>query len=369
MTKNGETPDRVQSPLSNDRQGKSSRKGGVDTPSMAKGLRLHRLGLLLAGSLSLGGCSLSMPEQRELFSSAPAPDGGTGQPQDGSIDAMSARDGGGTPPFDAAAPIVEAGGDEATQEDASEVADAAQDAGPTAFNPELGLVTHYRFNESSGNTVNDFAGDKDALIVGTPSGHEQWVAAGRIDGALRLAGVKPDGGVGHHVELPPGALLGLDRCTISLWLNRAGGPMWQRVIDFGSGPPVWLYFTPLGGTGLPIVAGRTPALIFVDYMALPDAPANHGQLRITQPIPVSTWTHFALTWDASEMKVYMNGKLAAQAITHAGVTPTDLGNTGQNYLGRSQFEADPYFNGLLDDFRLYNRVLSATEVDQLYNLR
>lgn len=145
--------------------------------------------------------------------------------------------------------------------------------------------------------------------------------------------------------------------------------MWQRVFDLGSGPPVWLYFTPLGGTGLPVVAGRTPALIFVDFIAIPDAPAGAGQLRINQPIPVSTWVHFVLTWSASEMKVYMNGALVAQAVTHGQVAPTDLGNTAQNYLGRSQFEADPYFNGMLDEFRVYGRVLTASDVAQLYGLQ
>lgn len=44
--------------------------------------------------------------------------------------------------------------------------------------------------------------------------------------------------------------------------------------------------------------------------------------------------------------------------------PSSLGNTTQNYLGRSQF-SDPYFNGLLDEFQIRNRVLTATEVAAL----
>ncbi|NLT76301.1 MAG: LamG domain-containing protein, partial [Planctomycetes bacterium] len=42
--------------------------------------------------------------------------------------------------------------------------------------------------------------------------------------------------------------------------------------------------------------------------------------------------------------------------------PADLGATTQNWLGRSQYEADEYFGGALDDFRIYRRALSASEI-------
>ena len=383
MIKTGQHQDRVQNHPSD---GALREKSGVhDASNMhrAAGFAPARLGLLLAASLSLVGCSLAMPEERELFAASPPGDrdaaqldadagqldsGGGGQ-LDGSIDAGPNRDGGDAQQRLDTGVVSDASSD-AIATDAAFDADGAQaqDAAMAVFQPEEGLVVHYRFNESSGNTVNDFAGDKDALIVGTPAGHQQWIAAGRVDGALKLAGVTPDAGTGHYVELPQGALLGLQQCSISLWVNRSGGPMWQRVFDLGSGPPVWLFFTPHGGTGLPIVAGRTPALIFVDFIPIPEAPAGEGVLKINQPIPVSTWMHFVLTWSSDELKVYLNGRLAAQAQPHGRVAPTDLGNTGQNYLGRSQFETDPYFNGMLDEFRIYNRVLTASDVAQLYEL-
>ncbi len=45
--------------------------------------------------------------------------------------------------------------------------------------------------------------------------------------------------------------------------------------------------------------------------------------------------------------------------------PTDLGNTTQNWLGRSQYAADAYFGGSLDNFVIYSRALSAGEVRYL----
>jgi hypothetical protein len=40
-----------------------------------------------------------------------------------------------------------------------------------------------------------------------------------------------------------------------------------------------------------------------------------------------------------------------------------------NYIGRSQYTADPYFKGLIDDFRVYRRALGPTEVTTVFGLR
>jgi hypothetical protein len=39
-----------------------------------------------------------------------------------------------------------------------------------------------------------------------------------------------------------------------------------------------------------------------------------------------------------------------------------MGVTNQNWLGRSQWSADGYYQGLIDEFRIYNRALSDGEV-------
>jgi hypothetical protein len=59
--------------------------------------------------------------------------------------------------------------------------------------------------------------------------------------------------------------------------------------------------------------------------------------------------------------LYVDG---AEVGSNANLTlrPADLGVTPNNYLGRSQFDEDPYFDGAIDEFRVYSRALSATEV-------
>ncbi len=46
--------------------------------------------------------------------------------------------------------------------------------------------------------------------------------------------------------------------------------------------------------------------------------------------------------------------------------PSGLGSTTQNWIGRSEYSADPFLAGSVDDFRIYGRALSATEVQTLF---
>ena len=60
------------------------------------------------------------------------------------------------------------------------------------------------------------------------------------------------------------------------------------------------------------------------------------------------------------MELYLDAQLVASNSTR--LTPGDLGRTRNNWLGRSQYTADPYFNGLVDDFRIYNTALSEGQI-------
>jgi hypothetical protein len=58
--------------------------------------------------------------------------------------------------------------------------------------------------------------------------------------------------------------------------------------------------------------------------------------------------------------MYQDGKLVSEGDT--SFVPSDLGTTDQNYIGKSQWTADAYYNGSLDELRIYNRVLSEAEI-------
>jgi hypothetical protein len=63
------------------------------------------------------------------------------------------------------------------------------------------------------------------------------------------------------------------------------------------------------------------------------------------------------------MQLCLDGAVVASGPT--AVLPKDLGKTTQNWLGRSQWSSDALFVGILDDFRIYSRALTAGEVRYL----
>jgi len=63
---------------------------------------------------------------------------------------------------------------------------------------------------------------------------------------------------------------------------------------------------------------------------------------------------------ARPLQLCLDGEVVATGAT--AILPGDLGQTTQNWLGRSQYDADAYLSATLDEFRIYSRALSAAEV-------
>jgi hypothetical protein len=83
------------------------------------------------------------------------------------------------------------------------------------------------------------------------------------------------------------------------------------------------------------------------------------------PLPTGVWTHVAVTLSAGNTGIlYVNGAEVGrnEAMT---LRPETLGQTTQNWLGRSQSVSDPYLDGRVDDFRIYSGALPATEIQAL----
>ena len=73
-------------------------------------------------------------------------------------------------------------------------------------------------------------------------------------------------------------------------------------------------------------------------------------------LATGAWVHVAVTKIGSTGRLYVNG---TQVGSNTGMTlsPNSLGFTTQNWIGRSQYSGDPYLDGRVDDFRIYNRGL------------
>jgi hypothetical protein len=75
---------------------------------------------------------------------------------------------------------------------------------------------------------------------------------------------------------------------------------------------------------------------------------------------LNTWTHVAGTANGSVAKSYMNGVEVGSVAAGATYEGYSIPN---NFIGGGH----GYFNGLIDDVRIYNRALSAAEIQAIYN--
>src|SRR3989344_2019060 len=85
--------------------------------------------------------------------------------------------------------------------------------------------------------------------------------------------------------------------------------------------------------------------------------------------PSFGWHHVVSTYDGSSqttgVKIYIDNVSYAITSVANGLTATTVNNLAMR-IGDDQ--TSDYFRGIIDDVRVYNRVLSANEVTQLYNL-
>jgi hypothetical protein len=168
---------------------------------------------------------------------------------------------------------------------------------------------------------------------------------GKIGNAVALSGN------GEYVNLPNGIVSGLHDFTISAWVNPSANPAWARVFDFGSGTNNYMFLT--------LSAGGGP-LLFADIL-----PSGQGNvISGTGTLPVNTWSHVAVTLSGNTGTLYVNGQAVATN-TNMTITPADLGNTSQDWIGRSQFVADPYLPAAVDDFQIYDHALPAADIATL----
>ncbi len=188
----------------------------------------------------------------------------------------------------------------------------------------------------------EFEGDVDDSSLNgyhaTTAGSPLYVA-GKVGQAIDLNGTD------DFVTLPSGVADSGDM-TIAAWVNWDGGDDWQRIFDFGNNTDQYLFLTPK--------SGGSNTLRF--------AIKNGGseQLVETTQLAAGQWEYVAVTLAGDRATLYVNG-LPVDTNNAVTINPGDF-TPANNYIGDSQWTADPLFAGLIDDFRIYNYALSEAAV-------
>ena len=198
-------------------------------------------------------------------------------------------------------------------------------------------VSLYQFE----NNTDDTCGTYNLTAVGSPA-----YVSGKFGQAIQFNGTS-QGATSTSAVIPKPA------ATISLWFNGNGTATAEFYI-IGAG---------VGGSsyGLDIHYYNSGF-----WAGVVDAGVFQGVGGGVTTVNTSTWYHLALTWDGStntdSMKLYLNGAL------ETNITPTvTAASLTYSSFGIGKTATATYAPGIVDQVRIFNNVLTSTQITELYN--
>ncbi|MBN2374830.1 MAG: LamG domain-containing protein [Sedimentisphaerales bacterium] len=196
-----------------------------------------------------------------------------------------------------------------------------------------GVVAYWNFDDGAGSTALDSVGSNHGTVSGA-----QWVS-GHTNGALNFDGSN------DYVEVNEDSTLqGLGASIFSM--------------------SAWIYPTAVNST-YSIVRNDQDYIMFILNGKLRGEAFKSNTLYHEETgsntIASNTWCHVAVVWDGADFQMYINGTLHPSTTSHYSYTmhPHPL------WIGRSSEYNEP-FPGSIDEVVIFNRVLSAGEVTQIY---
>jgi autotransporter-associated beta strand protein len=180
------------------------------------------------------------------------------------------------------------------------------------------------------------------MAVGAPA-----YAAGHISQAQAIV----LDGTNSYVQLPVN-LAKANAFTFAAWVYWNGGASWQRIFDFGNDTTQYMFLTPSSGSGT------------LRFSVTTNGYSAEEQLNATALTP-GTWTHVAVTLNGNTAILYVNGTQVTSS-TSFSIAPSAFSPIN-NYLGKSQFPADPLFNGEFDEVEIADYAMTPTQISTLYN--
>ncbi|MFZ2726836.1 MAG: LamG domain-containing protein [Methylococcaceae bacterium] len=208
---------------------------------------------------------------------------------------------------------------------------------PALANLNDGLVAYYPFNGNA----NDESGNN---LNGIENGTINYVQ-GKLGQALQFDGIST------YINSGNSSLFNVNQHSIIAWIN------YKQLSDYkvivGKVNP-YIY----EAIGLGIGPDGT-----LDTGFATDNEVNH--LLISNIIPSNQWHFVVMTYDGAFVRFYIDGTFT-NSYPRTGIVRVNTNNLTIGRHGGDNRAADAFFNGLIDEARIYNRALTDTEIQELY---
>ncbi|MET3697744.1 DNA-binding XRE family transcriptional regulator [Bacillus oleivorans] len=200
-----------------------------------------------------------------------------------------------------------------------------------------GLITEYLFNGDAQDTSgNGFHGK----VVGATLCKDRF---GNFQSAYYFDGVD------DFIVVEPAPIINHEAFSLSVWCcydDISGKSGWHNAIVSQDGHHNRRVFQ---------LSTRNSNITFHRFLLEPD-------LYVEAPVHKGFWYHIVITYENQMFQLYKNGVLICKQ--HGSIVPD---TKEPLYIGRKSTD-EPYFffQGMIDDVRLYNRALSEEEVHELF---
>jgi len=213
-----------------------------------------------------------------------------------------------------------------------------------------GLISWHKLDDGTGSTAVDSAGGGNN--TGTLISGANWTN-GIVNGCVSFTGTS-----GQHVSIPDSSGIRADFVTLSAWFNSTGFAAAQCVLSKPQNAAPW---------SSPFLSWmiRINSTSSIEMDVGNAGTYSAASFSVSPNLLTKQWYHIALTYTGSLLTAYLTGKALG---TSATVTNKIIYGSGIPFLIGANNSAAPrgdYFNGYIDDVRVYNRNLTDIEITGL----
>lgn len=202
------------------------------------------------------------------------------------------------------------------------------------------IILSYVFNENDGEIIHDVSGN----------GNHGAAYNGLV---IDESGAVFDG-TDDYVKMSEGVLYGSDDITITMVMQPYAAQ--KHVFAYGFGNT--------SSTGYMFLNPSQPDTNTLRFAATTGTNTDEKDVVSIPGIRLGEKAAVTVAINGSYVSMYVNGDLVMDG--DIGMNVSDLGKTSSNYIGRSIYDGDPYFAGVVSEFTIYNYCMNQADVKALY---